>query len=163
MWHSDPFSLTDTLSSWVLVLQSWWLIRMQCNICELCFTSLICALFSWIFKGIDRSFSISLGKQWPSCLYCFRNVYHNHREIELSAETQEEAETWKASFLRAGVFPEKSVDENEKHVSGDLNTIKATLSPPPPCYFSWVVGVCVSQMAFYLFFCCPIHTRRKRI
>ena len=49
---------------------------------------------------------------------CFRrNVYQSHKELELSAENQEEAETWKASFLRAGVFPEKNKEEKTESVS----------------------------------------------
>ena len=49
---------------------------------------------------------------------CFRrNVYQSHKELELSAESQEEAETWKASFLRAGVFPEKNKEEKTESVS----------------------------------------------
>ncbi len=50
-----------------------------------------------------------------SIFHC-RNVYQNHKELELSAETQEEAETWKASFLRAGVFPEKNTGGDKEHV-----------------------------------------------
>jgi len=39
---------------------------------------------------------------------CGRNVYKDQRQLELSAETQEEVDSWKASFLRAGVYPEKT-------------------------------------------------------
>uniref|UniRef100_A0A8C6TQJ5 Dynamin 2a n=1 Tax=Neogobius melanostomus TaxID=47308 RepID=A0A8C6TQJ5_9GOBI len=36
-----------------------------------------------------------------------RNVYKDLRQIELACETQEDVDSWKASFLRAGVYPEK--------------------------------------------------------
>lgn len=39
----------------------------------------------------------------PSC----RNVYKDYRQLELACETQEEVDSWKASFLRAGVYPER--------------------------------------------------------
>ena len=37
-----------------------------------------------------------------------RNVYKDFKTLELSCETQDEIDSWKASFLRAGVYPEKS-------------------------------------------------------
>uniref|UniRef100_A0A8C2KZD3 dynamin GTPase n=1 Tax=Cyprinus carpio TaxID=7962 RepID=A0A8C2KZD3_CYPCA len=36
-----------------------------------------------------------------------RNVYKDLRQIELACNTQEDMDSWKASFLRAGVYPEK--------------------------------------------------------
>lgn len=39
-----------------------------------------------------------------------RNVYKDCKQLELSCETQEEVDSWKASFLRAGVYPEKQTD-----------------------------------------------------
>uniref|UniRef100_A0A673BBS8 Dynamin-2 n=1 Tax=Sphaeramia orbicularis TaxID=375764 RepID=A0A673BBS8_9TELE len=36
-----------------------------------------------------------------------RNVYKDLRQIELACDTQEDVDSWKASFLRAGVYPEK--------------------------------------------------------
>uniref|UniRef100_A0A8C2SGV7 dynamin GTPase n=1 Tax=Capra hircus TaxID=9925 RepID=A0A8C2SGV7_CAPHI len=35
-----------------------------------------------------------------------RNVYKDYRQLELACETQEEVDSWKASFLRAGVHPD---------------------------------------------------------
>nr|KAF6348270.1 dynamin 2 [Myotis myotis] len=43
-----------------------------------------------------------------------RNVYKDLRQIELACESQEEVDSWKASFLRAGVYPEKDQAENEE-------------------------------------------------
>ncbi|KRZ53123.1 Dynamin, partial [Trichinella nativa] len=36
-----------------------------------------------------------------------KNVYKDYRQLELSAITPDEVDAWKASFLRAGVYPEK--------------------------------------------------------
>ncbi|XP_074599197.1 dynamin-1 shibire isoform X2 [Brevipalpus obovatus] len=54
-----------------------------------------------------------------------RNVYKDFKYLELSCESQEDVESWKASFLRAGVYPEKTSstettngdDNQEGHVS----------------------------------------------
>ena len=35
-----------------------------------------------------------------------RNVYKDHRTIDLTVQNAEDLESWKASFLRAGVYPE---------------------------------------------------------
>ncbi|XP_067332318.1 dynamin-3 isoform X4 [Channa argus] len=43
-----------------------------------------------------------------------RNVYKDLRQIELACESQEDVDSWKASFLRAGVYPEKDQTENEE-------------------------------------------------
>ena len=37
-----------------------------------------------------------------------RNVCKDWKALELSCETQDDVDSWKASFLRAGVYPEKS-------------------------------------------------------
>lgn len=37
-----------------------------------------------------------------------KNVYKEYKQLELSCESLEEVDNWKASFLRAGVYPEKS-------------------------------------------------------
>jgi hypothetical protein len=51
----------------------------------------------------------------PKC-FC-RNVYKDYKTLELSAETIEDVDSWKASFLRAGVYPEKTQEEQESEVS----------------------------------------------
>uniref|UniRef100_A0A3B5PQR9 Interferon-induced GTP-binding protein Mx n=1 Tax=Xiphophorus maculatus TaxID=8083 RepID=A0A3B5PQR9_XIPMA len=48
-----------------------------------------------------------------------RNVYKDHRQIELACDSQEDVDSWKASFLRAGVYPEKDQVENEETVPTD--------------------------------------------
>ncbi|XP_053084229.1 dynamin-3 isoform X1 [Pangasianodon hypophthalmus] len=40
-----------------------------------------------------------------------RNVYKDLRQIELACDSQEDVDSWKASFLRAGVYPEKDQAE----------------------------------------------------
>uniref|UniRef100_A0A665WJW8 Interferon-induced GTP-binding protein Mx n=1 Tax=Echeneis naucrates TaxID=173247 RepID=A0A665WJW8_ECHNA len=47
-----------------------------------------------------------------------RNVYKDYRQLELACESQEDVDAWKASFLRAGVYPER-VTVNE---GGDENS-----------------------------------------
>ncbi|CAG9765057.1 unnamed protein product [Ceutorhynchus assimilis] len=42
-----------------------------------------------------------------------RNVYKDNKQLELSCNSIEEEDTWKASLLRAGVYPERpAVEEN---------------------------------------------------
>ncbi|XP_034094961.1 dynamin-2-like isoform X3 [Gymnodraco acuticeps] len=42
-----------------------------------------------------------------------RNVYKDLRQIELACDAQEDVDSWKASFLRAGVYPEKDQPASE--------------------------------------------------
>uniref|UniRef100_A0A673YKW9 Dynamin 2 n=1 Tax=Salmo trutta TaxID=8032 RepID=A0A673YKW9_SALTR len=42
-----------------------------------------------------------------------RNVYKDLRQIELACDTLEDVDSWKASFLRAGVYPEKDQVDSE--------------------------------------------------
>ncbi|XP_039289620.1 dynamin isoform X17 [Nilaparvata lugens] len=51
-----------------------------------------------------------------------RNVYKDYKQLELSCETQDEVDTWKASFLRAGVYPEKSTDQSNGDEGGNEGT-----------------------------------------
>lgn len=45
-----------------------------------------------------------------------RNIFKEHKMLELSCDSLEEMESWKASFLRAGVYPEKEVKIPENEV-----------------------------------------------
>ena len=54
------------------------------------------------------------------------NNYMNlfYKTLDLSCETQDDMDSWKASFLRAGVYPEKqssegTVGDGEEAVSQD--------------------------------------------
>ncbi|XP_063076106.1 dynamin-3 isoform X3 [Engraulis encrasicolus] len=42
-----------------------------------------------------------------------RNVYKDLRQIELACDSQDDVDSWKASFLRAGVYPEKDQVDQE--------------------------------------------------
>ncbi|XP_017579794.1 dynamin-1a isoform X8 [Pygocentrus nattereri] len=46
-----------------------------------------------------------------------RNVYKDYRQLELACESQEEVDGWKASFLRAGVYPERVVEKDKSDTS----------------------------------------------
>jgi len=43
-------------------------------------------------------------------------VYKDQKQLELSADNQDEIDSWKASFLRAGVYPEKAQESLEEQV-----------------------------------------------
>eukprot|EP00090_Calanus_glacialis_P012087 TRINITY_DN20533_c0_g1_i4.p1 TRINITY_DN20533_c0_g1~~TRINITY_DN20533_c0_g1_i4.p1 ORF type:complete len:875 (+),score=289.89 TRINITY_DN20533_c0_g1_i4:218-2626(+) len=45
-----------------------------------------------------------------------RNVFKDFKTLDLSCESQDDVDSWKASFLRAGVYPEKT---NAEGTSGD--------------------------------------------
>nr|NP_001259588.1 shibire, isoform N [Drosophila melanogaster]AGB95430.1 shibire, isoform N [Drosophila melanogaster] len=55
-----------------------------------------------------------------------RNVYKDYKQLELSCETVEDVESWKASFLRAGVYPEKQ----ETQENGDESASEESSSDP---------------------------------
>ncbi|XP_047665253.1 dynamin-1a isoform X5 [Tachysurus fulvidraco] len=46
-----------------------------------------------------------------------RNVYKDYRQLELACESQEDVDGWKASFLRAGVYPERVVEKDKSDAS----------------------------------------------
>ncbi|XP_068193307.1 dynamin-2 isoform X4 [Antennarius striatus] len=48
-----------------------------------------------------------------------RNVYKDLRQIELACDSQDDVDSWKASFLRAGVYPEKDQAESEEAAPAD--------------------------------------------
>ncbi|KAL6463985.1 hypothetical protein MHYP_G00283760 [Metynnis hypsauchen] len=48
-----------------------------------------------------------------------RNVYKDYRQLELACESQEEVDGWKASFLRAGVYPERVVSDTSEENGSD--------------------------------------------
>jgi len=53
----------------------------------------------------------------------FRNVYKEHKNLELSVDNSEELDTWKASFLRAGVYPEREQPPEDPQVIKKNETI----------------------------------------
>ena len=52
---------------------------------------------------------------------CCSNVYKDYKQLELSADTQDDVDSWKASLLRAGVYPEKTKDESSDVVSDNAS------------------------------------------
>ena len=48
-----------------------------------------------------------------------RNVYKDYKQLELSCESQEDVDSWKASFLRAGVYPERSSEASTTNGTED--------------------------------------------
>ncbi|XP_054729697.1 dynamin isoform X5 [Anastrepha obliqua] len=60
-----------------------------------------------------------------------RNVYKDYKQLELSCENVEDVESWKASFLRAGVYPEKQVaQENGDEQEGQESANEESASDP---------------------------------
>lgn len=53
--------------------------------------------------------------QYVQCIRTrmYRNVYKDLKQLEMAADTMEDLENWKASFMRAGVFPEKKQEEQQ--------------------------------------------------
>lgn len=74
---------------------------------------------------------IEAGFMSRRCMYALfnvenRNVYKDYKQLELSAESQEEVDSWKASFLRAGVYPEKKVEADDD-TKDDIGSIDPQL------------------------------------
>lgn len=67
-----------------------------------------------------------------------RNVYKDLRQIELACDSQEDVDSWKASFLRAGVYPEKDqvsppcVTPSSDPPPLDLPGVTPSSDPTPP-------------------------------
>ncbi|XP_071747299.1 dynamin isoform X2 [Lepeophtheirus salmonis] len=57
-----------------------------------------------------------------------RNIYKDYKSLELSCETQDDVDSWKASFLRAGVYPEKSSEA----LNGDSEAADTSLGSVDP-------------------------------
>lgn len=47
-----------------------------------------------------------------------RNIYKDYKQLELSCESTDDVDSWKASFLRAGVYPEKDTPANGEEADG---------------------------------------------
>ncbi|VDN07603.1 unnamed protein product [Thelazia callipaeda] len=45
-----------------------------------------------------------------------KNIYKDYKQLELSASNLDEVDAWKASFLRAGVYPEKEKQSDDGEV-----------------------------------------------
>ena len=45
--------------------------------------------------------------------FFLRNLFKDHKALELAGENQDVIDSWKASFLRAGVYPERDTSEDK--------------------------------------------------
>ncbi|CAF1668562.1 unnamed protein product [Rotaria magnacalcarata] len=52
-----------------------------------------------------------------------KNVYKEHKVLELSVDNAEELDTWKASFLRAGVYPEREQRQEDSTSAADVGPV----------------------------------------
>uniref|UniRef100_A0A2M4CLP8 Dynamin n=1 Tax=Anopheles darlingi TaxID=43151 RepID=A0A2M4CLP8_ANODA len=58
-----------------------------------------------------------------------RNVYKDYKQLELSCESTDDVDSWKASFLRAGVYPEKDAPANGDEESSEVGQSAGSLDP----------------------------------
>ncbi|XP_071155842.1 dynamin-1-like isoform X2 [Mytilus edulis] len=56
-----------------------------------------------------------------------RNVYKDYKQLELSGESQDDIDSWKASFLRAGVYPDRSQEEGNTTAKDDIGSMDPQL------------------------------------
>ncbi|XP_041958795.1 dynamin-2-like [Alosa sapidissima] len=69
-------------------------------------------------KDVEKSFKSS--KQTFAIFNIeHRNVYKDLRQIELSCDSQDDIDSWKASFLRAGVFPKNDQADSKETKEGE--------------------------------------------
>jgi len=61
-----------------------------------------------------------------------RNVFKDFKTLDLSCEAQDDVDSWKASFLRAGVYPEKSSTEGTSAEGEDGRSENAGLGSVDP-------------------------------
>ena len=54
----------------------------------------------------------------------FRNVFKDFKQLEVSCNNQEDVDSWKASFLRAGVVPEREKNQAEADNNVNSNRVK---------------------------------------
>lgn len=61
-----------------------------------------------------------------------RNVYKDYKQLELSCESQEDVDSWKASFLRAGVYPERTHEASASNGNEEGGASDAGMSSLDP-------------------------------
>ena len=65
-----------------------------------------------------------------SCLSCsVADSVQDHRTLDLSATSADDLESWKASFLRAGVYPEYIKDESAPEETYEEEATKESNDP----------------------------------
>lgn len=58
-------------------------------------------------EGVNTGEEAWLSEKSNVVAFIFRNVYKDYKCLELACSSQEELDSWKASLLQAGVYPEK--------------------------------------------------------
>lgn len=58
-------------------------------------------------EGVNTGEETRLSGKSNAVAFVRRNVYKDYRCLELACGSQEELDSWKASLLQAGVYPEK--------------------------------------------------------
>lgn len=58
-------------------------------------------------EGVNTGEETWLSEKSNVVAFIFRNVYKDYKCLELACSSQEELDSWKASLLQAGVYPEK--------------------------------------------------------
>ena len=56
-----------------------------------------------------------------------KNIYKDHRTLDLTAASPEEMESWQASFLRAGVYPVHMEEEPQEDTSSSIGSVDPQL------------------------------------
>lgn len=64
---------------------------------------------------------------WLEFTVCVCGKFQDYKQLDLSCETQDDVDSWKASFLRAGVYPEKVSDTSNGEESSSENS--ASMDP----------------------------------
>lgn len=79
-------------------------------------------------KDIEQGF---MSRRCVFALYNIdgRNSYKDYKELQLGVETQDEMDSWKASFLRAGVYPEKSSESTNGEEGGSYEGGSTSMDP----------------------------------
>ena len=65
-------------------------------------------LFFFMCVSVCLCFSLSLSLS----LYV-RNLFKEYKQLDLSCETEDGMESWKAAFLRAGVYPDRGTSDED--------------------------------------------------
>ncbi|KAM6953906.1 LOW QUALITY PROTEIN: dynamin-1 [Aplochiton taeniatus] len=81
------------------------------------------------FKDMEKSF-MSSKHMFAIFNTEHRNVYKDNRTLELASDTLEEVDSWKAAFLRAGVYPERVVDKERSESCDDAGSESFMNSDP---------------------------------
>lgn len=70
-------------------------------------------LSCWVWIDTCSSCTFSIIK-YCVVFVCSRFLFKDHKQLDLSCDSLEDCDGWKASFLRAGVYPEKDEEEDDR-------------------------------------------------